>query len=749
VRVWCKALWLAVVACLLLLAVAAPTSAHAAPLDAAATSAAGECARGNLLAHATATAGGLPQARLALLTDGVLAREGSPWPSERVVVLVRGQLSFDLGRVVSLEQLYLQLDADQAFALESSVDGTEWTHLPVSASATASGLIFRTFNLNDVAARFVKLRATSEPQTLTLAEVGVVCQREAKIRKLLAVDGPAPEAWEASWSARFMRSVTGAPAVSPDATNSVKLLLVVLAAVLTFGELRRRDSTPVVAWALVALTAAFAYLNFGAYRYPEFVHDHDVFHYFVGAKYFPELGYRDLYACTAEAEAESGFPQRVRLRAQRDLTTNRLESGEHALAQGADCPKHFGARRWDDFRHDVAYFANGRTVPDWHRVLKDHGFNASPTWIALAHLMSEQLQANEHTIGHRNAAFGGIVGALDPLLLLAAAGVAVWAFGIRTTSLVAVAFACNPFAEFSWVGGGFLREAWLSALLIGLCLLKKERFALGGFCLAFSALLQLLPLPTLALPLLAGALCAWGVARAAGQSARFAWPTTAKAWLNALLGQRALGRMLSGATLSMLLLIPLSTVLTGAASGTRVWSGFASNTAKHEATPSGNLLGLGMLLAFRPSTTVDVLIDTEATDPFARTRAAQSATRSRMRPVQGLVIAAALALLAYALRRPHPLWWVAALGLCLVPLGLDASCYYSAWLGAFALVGHRRERLFLPILAALAALLVVKLGVTQDSVQIASASAIFVIAVFTVLVLIARGERRQANPAST
>ena len=352
------------------------------------------CPRGNLLAHAIATSSGLTDARLSLLTDGVLAREGAPWPDEHVVAVVHGELGFDLGASASLEQFYLQLDADQAFALELSTDGSTWTKLPVAASATASGLIFRTFKLNGATARFVKLRATSEPATLTLAEVGVVCQPEAKLRQRLRVAGSPPEALETSWTARLTRGLTGAPAVSPDATNVVKLLLAGLAELLACAEVRRRGSTPTAAWGLIAICAVGAYLNFGAYRYPEFVHDHDVFHYFIGAKYFPELGYRDLYACAAVAEAESGFPQRVRLRAQRDLTTNRIEPGAHALAQGAACPDRFGAPRWAAFRHDVAYFANARTVPEWHRVLKDHGFNATPTWIAVAHLFSQHLEAN-------------------------------------------------------------------------------------------------------------------------------------------------------------------------------------------------------------------------------------------------------------------------------------------------------------------------------------------------------------------
>ena len=718
----------------------APAKAQAAPAEANSTRVTEACPRGNLLTRARAIASDLSQDRLARLTDRVVSREGAPWPRENLVVVVPGEITFDLGSIVSLEQFYLQLDADQAFTLELSADAVDWTRMPVSASATASGLIFRSFNLNHAAARFVKLSATAEPRTLTLAEVGVACQREAKVRQGLTVEGAALSPWESSWSARIMRGLTGAPAVSPNATNVVKLLLVVLATLLVCAELRRRGSTPPVAWALIGFAAVGAYLNFGAYRYPEFVHDHDVFHYFIGAKYFPELGYRSIYDCSAVAEAEAGFPERVAARAQRDLATNRIESGTLALARGADCPKHFGPQRWEAFRHDVGYFANGRSVPDWHRVLKDHGFNASPTWIALARVVVGSLPATEHTVGRRNA-FEGIVGALDPLLLLASVAVIVWAFGLRTASIVAVIFACNPLSDFSWVGGGFLREAWLATLVIGLCLLKKARFVFGGACLALSALLQLLPLPALLLPLLGGALSAWGVAGIAQNSEHSGGLGRAKAWLHELARQHALWRVLGGAALSLMLFVPLSPWLTGAATGMRVWSAFASNTAKHEATPSGNLVGLSTLLSFRQSTTVDALLDPDATDPFARTRAAQAATIRQMRPVQGLIFAAALGLLAYALRRPRALWWSSSLGLGLVALALAPSCYYSAWLCAFALVGYDHERLLLPILAALVALLTIQLAVTQAAVQAASSSGVIVLAVVLVLLLIAWDRR--------
>ena len=50
--------------------------------------------------------------------------------------------------------------------------------------------------------------------------------------------------------------------------------------------------------------------NFLEFRYPGFVDAGDTFHYYLGAKYFPELGYRRLYECTAVADAEAGLAGR-------------------------------------------------------------------------------------------------------------------------------------------------------------------------------------------------------------------------------------------------------------------------------------------------------------------------------------------------------------------------------------------------------------------------------------------------------
>lgn len=694
------------------------------------------CPEENLLARASVLGEAWLTGRVERLTDRVVAREGAPWPSDGSALVLREPLTFDLGRVVALQQLYLQVDADQAFGLDLSSNGQDWTRLPVSASATASGLISRSFDLSSAPARLVRLVPTSEPATLVVTELGLSCQRQVPLRRGLSTDEPPRPPPGSSWLPGLLMALTGLPVISPTGTNVLQLGLVALALALLWLERRARRGHG-LAWGLLGAAAVASYLNLGSYRYPEFVHDHDVFHYFVGAKYFPELGYGELYACAAVAEAEAGFEQRVRARAQRDLRTNEIVPGPRVLADAARCRNRFSDERWRAFQRDVAYFANGRSVHDWHRALKDHGFNASPTWIALARALTRDLPATESTIGHRNAVFAGRVGLLDPLLSLLALGALSWSFGVRTAALVAIVFACNPLSEFAWVGGAFLRQAWLAALAIGISLLEKQHPFLAGIALALSALLQLFPVVCVALPLLAGA------AVAMARACNGAWPPAggiaacARAASSARWSQRPSWQLAGGATLTVLLLVPVSAWATH---GQRPWAAFASNTAKHAATPSANLVGLGTLLSFRPSTDVDPLFDATAADPFARVRAERLATGERMRPIQVLVVLLVLGFLVRGLRARREPWWTSALGLGLVPFVLETSCYYAAWFCVFALVAHDRDRLKVPILGTLLALLVAKLTIPTLVVNMAVASAILLAGVGAVLVLGLRPE---------
>ena len=667
-----------------------------------------ECPAGNLLRLATQTENPLAGDKWALLTDGSVAPEGAPWPSDAVLAVLRQRLSFDLGRTIAVHQLFLQADADQKIMLELSADGATWTRLEVPPHETASGMLSRSTRLPGLATRYVRVSSPDPGAPVTLSELGLYCERVEKLRRSLVVVGAHGDANPDSFS-RWTR----AHPVSPAEDDVIKLVVVLCAALWVVVHRRKQGRLLDGVLGLLGVVAALAYTNFGSYRYPDFLHEHDVFHYFVGAKYFPELGYDGLYACAAVAESDAGFRQRVELRAQRDLRTNRLVSGAEILSLAGECRARFTPARWRAFASDVEYFADGRTVDDWHRILKDHGFNASPTWVAFGAAVARPLPATASTIGRGDSLFGGIVGPLDPLLLLGAFGAIAWAFGFRAAAIVAIVFGCNPLSEYSWVGGGFLRELWIATLVVGVCLLRKEHFALGGATLCLSALLQLFP----------GA-CLFAIFAAAGVGF-----VTERA-----LDRRAI-RVFSGALAALVVLVPLSTIMVGRGDA---WFVFATNTEKHAATPSGNLVGLPTALSFRMSTRASLLFDESAVDPFARVREARRENLGHLRVLRWLGVGLGLFGLYRSVRARPPPWFSAVLGLTLVPLFIETSCYYAAWLAPLALVFAQHSELSLPLFGVLATSLCLVLGVNELDVSSAFASFALVAGAFAVLAIAAR-----------
>src|SRR4029079_10593841 len=68
----------------------------------------------------------------------------------------------------------------------------------------------------------------------------------------------------------------------------------------------------------LAAIAMIAYTNFFTFHYTarSFTHGQDMFHYQLGSKYFPELGYEHLYEASVVAQVESApgsvLPQKIR-----------------------------------------------------------------------------------------------------------------------------------------------------------------------------------------------------------------------------------------------------------------------------------------------------------------------------------------------------------------------------------------------------------------------------------------------------
>jgi hypothetical protein len=325
-------------------------------------------------------------------------------------------------------------------------------------------------------------------------------------------------------------------------------------------------------------------------------------------------------------------------------------------------------------------------------------------------------------VGHGASPWSGVLVSLDVVLLAASVGALAYAFGCRTASVAAILFACNPLAEFSWVGGGFLRELWLAALVFGVTALRRRRFATGGVLLGLSSALQLFP-----------AACLFAVGLAVGLD-----------WLRERRVVPEARRVLLAATGVLVLAVPLSAAFAGRSDA---WSIFAANTEKHAATPSSNLVGLPTALSFRMGTRAALLFDQDAVDPFARVRAARRENLRTLRPLEYAGAALGLAALARALRR-RPAWWAAAaLGLAVVPLVIETSSYYAAWLAPLAVVGHRRTAPLVPLLACVAVALVLELTVGEIDVRCALASIALVAGTLGTLLLC--GSRRFGPAART
>ena len=94
-----------------------------------------------------------------------------------------------------------------------------------------------------------------------------------------------------------------------------------------------------VALALTAIVSAAGWWNFGAFHFGGgFLHYHEFFHYYLGSKYFRELGYTGLYDCVALAEARSGARRRRGPSLDARPLTNELRMGSPALREPRSLP---------------------------------------------------------------------------------------------------------------------------------------------------------------------------------------------------------------------------------------------------------------------------------------------------------------------------------------------------------------------------------------------------------------------------
>lgn len=257
---------------------------------------------------------------------------------------------------------------------------------------------------------------------------------------------------------------------------------------------RLRDRTMVT----LGLCGVFAYFNFGHLHFGGFVHVWDTYHYYVGAKYFPELGYERMYDCAAVVDAENGRLAEVQRRNHTDLRTNLITPTREVL-ENADqiCKQYFTPERWAQYTRDINSIRAMVNENRWKEIHIDHGYNATPVWTLAGQFFANLRPATTDGLIHVNL--------LDPIYIFLTMLMVWWAFGARGFALAGIVLGCNFPNRYYWTGGAFLRHDWLFYLVASVCLLKKDKPFLGGLSFSYTVLLRLFPGLAVVGPALAGA----------------------------------------------------------------------------------------------------------------------------------------------------------------------------------------------------------------------------------------------------
>ncbi|NNE17651.1 MAG: hypothetical protein HKN10_04150 [Myxococcales bacterium] len=566
------------------------------------------------------------------LTDGTRSFEGSAWNSETAAIFrgSRAYAIFDLGELTPIEAVYVQGDNNDEFILATSEDGERFTTLWTAPAVGPQGLRARWKSGLGGRARYAKLSAIGGDASVSASEFQLFSATPSvwppKVSVLLA--------FESSFWARLSLLLFGLMAILAvllhrrDARKPLSTLLwvatllsvaiagysiariwpvetgvinvsravcaaVACAVVLRLGlrPVHARQGLLTGLLAAVAFMAILTFYNFGHPQFydvdarkPTYVHTWDMRVYFPFVKYFDELGYDGVYLASVKAYAEDeldGSLERIEGTQLRDLrdyemrTVSDVEEEVHAVKD------RFSPERWTEFKQDMSYFWKTMGRGAYLNSLRDHGGNATPAWLLVAHAIYGSAEASEATF-----LWGAL---LDPLLLLLFFVVAWRTFGLRTALVCLVAYGATTIYQFgsNW-GGSTLRNDWMVLLGLGVCALASRRWYLAGLLLGWGAMIR--AFPVLALVFLA---------------APVAWRSLAA------VRRRRAGR---GEPSPFLQLLPLAkvgagvfvvVVVLGGLSASRFgiersWSAWSQKISMHANKPNVNHIGLIASVSYEP-----------------------------------------------------------------------------------------------------------------------------------------------------
>ncbi|HVY36354.1 MAG TPA: hypothetical protein VHM31_00410 [Polyangia bacterium] len=498
-------------------------------------------ADGNLLAGRSPTAAaGISNVRA--ITDGATGFEGDEWNSTVAATFTsdRAFAEYDLGRSVPINAAFLQGDNNDEYVVSVSDDRTNFAVLWVAHPRPEPGLRDRWGDNLNGHGRWIRVTVHGGDAAYSVSELQLFEERPpqlppairraagqsqaARVRScllyvvaafvlFLGVTRAGARGWRLVLAAAAPLAAIGYTwaAVAdawPLANREVALVraasaAVALAAALRYAVPGRRwpahAGAVTISLAAAAAGAFLAFYNLGHPQFldhehgrPEFVHTNDLRVYQPFAKYFKELQYDGVYEASVLAYAEErrgGSLDSLAMQEVRGLNDHRVHRVRDLTDDIRQVRARFSDERWAEFKQDMRFFMDVMG-PEYLSTLTDHGANATPVWVFFARVL----------LGHATASEGLLIaaGLVDAVLLLLMA-LALWrAFGLWPMLLAMTVFGANDLYMFgtNWTGAT-LRHDWLAMLGFGAAALKRERWTLGGICLAMSALIRAFPVVAL------------------------------------------------------------------------------------------------------------------------------------------------------------------------------------------------------------------------------------------------------------
>jgi hypothetical protein len=565
----------------------------------------------------------------ARLTDGLSTFEGDG-PDSVVTTRMAGirpYVEWDLGAPTHLVAATAQADNNDAYRLSGSADGVRYEPLWDIGTVNEPGMRRRTTRQLDAVVRFVRFEALSGDQIFAATEVSAYCEL--------------PTPWPPTPLVRDTRPFTTARSGNIEST---KLLVGLVSFPLLFfwlPRLSRRRARPVLLGILIA--SAVAWTNVGQFHSGVVVHYWDMFHYFMGSKYFPENGYFELYRCGAQAEREAGRGAEVDKRTFRDLEDGRVYPGEWSRTFEGRCRAHYSPERWQAFRSDWEAFRGQFVDREMAEAFFDHGYNATPLNTAWLRAWTRHLTPTTSTLTWLTR--------LDVVSLVATVGVLWWGFGAVPATVAAVVLGVGAPWGYGWIGGCLGRQTWLLCAAAGFALLARDRPFWGATALTLSGLLRLFPF------VFVGAVGLWALVRAV-RTRRF---------------DKTVRHYFAGFAVTMV----VGLITAGVAVGFPAYREFAQVFQRHSSTPAANEIGLSSLLAWQAD---DAPPDPHLTDPTESWTNDNLHHRIERRPLWALAVTVSLGVIVLAAwHGATPVVCAALSGLLLFSL-LPMTSYDYGWL---------------------------------------------------------------------